>query len=95
MTRADRFALLFSLLAVLVSYFVTDRVFERMPHIEDEMAYVWQAQAMARGRLTLPSPPSSESFLVPFVVDFHGQRFGKYPLGWPAMLDWRCRHAPG
>jgi hypothetical protein len=86
MTRADRFALLLSLLAVLVSYFVADRVFERMPHIEDEMAYVWQAQAMARGRLTLPSPPSSESFLVPFVVDYHGQRFGKYPLGWPAML---------
>jgi 4-amino-4-deoxy-L-arabinose transferase-like glycosyltransferase len=29
---------------------------------------------------------SSGSFLVPFVVDYEGQRFGKYPLGWPAML---------
>src|SRR5512146_3111683 len=87
MTRSDRFALLLSLIAVAVAYLVTDRVFERMPHIEDEMAYVWQAQILAQGHhLTLPSPPSKESFLVPFVVDYHGQRFGKYPLGWPAML---------
>ena len=86
MTRSDRIALLLSLIAVAVSYLVADRVFERMPHIEDEMAYVWQAQILAKGHLTLPSPPSKESFLVPFVVDYHGQRFGKYPLGWPAML---------
>ncbi|NJN44595.1 MAG: hypothetical protein HC806_07670, partial [Anaerolineae bacterium] len=24
--------------------------------------------------------------MIPFVVDHEGQRFGKYPLGWPAML---------
>jgi 4-amino-4-deoxy-L-arabinose transferase-like glycosyltransferase len=65
---------------------VADRIFERMPHIEDEIAYVWQAQAIAHGRLTLPSPEYPKSFLVPFVVDYKGQRFGKYPLGWPALL---------
>lgn len=86
MTRADRLALLLSLIAIGVTYLVTVRVFESMPHIEDEMAYVWQAEAMAKGRLTLPSPPSRESFLVPFVVDYNGNRFGKYPLGWPALL---------
>jgi len=86
MSRSDRFALLLSLLAVWVSYTITVRVFESMPHIEDEMAYVWQAQAIAGGRLTLPSPPEAKSFLVPFVVDYQGQRFGKYPLGWPALL---------
>jgi hypothetical protein len=86
MSRADRIALLLSLLAVAVAYIVTDRVFERMAHIEDEMAYVWQAQAIAAGRLTVPSPPEPKSFLVPFVIDYNGQRFGKYPLGWPALL---------
>ena len=65
---------------------VADRVFERMAHIEDEMAYVWQAQAIAGGHLTLPLRRQTKSFLVPFVVDYNGQRFGKYPLGWPAML---------
>ncbi len=86
MSRADRFALLLSLMAVIAAYLVTDRIFERMPHIEDEMAYVWQAQAVAGGRLTLPSPSHPKSFLVPFVVDYQGQRFGKYPPGWPALL---------
>ncbi len=86
MSRADRIALLLSLLAVFVTYLVTDRIFERLPHIEDEMAYVWQAQAAAGGRLTVPSPEAPKSFLVPFVVDYNGQRFGKYPPGWPALL---------
>jgi hypothetical protein len=86
MTRADRLALLLSLMAVIAAYIVADRVFQLMPHIEDEMAYVWQADAISGGHLTLPSPPEHESFLVPFVVDYHGQRFGKYPPGWPALL---------
>jgi 4-amino-4-deoxy-L-arabinose transferase-like glycosyltransferase len=86
MTRTDRIALLISFVAVLAAYLVTDRVFERMAHIEDEMAYVWQAQAISRGYLTLPSPALPKSFLVPFVVDYNGQRFGKYPLGWPVVL---------
>ncbi len=86
MSRADRLALFLSLVAVFAAYWVTERVFESLPHIEDEMAYVWQAQAIAGGRLTLPSPPEPKSFLVPFVVDYNGQRFGKYPPGWPALL---------
>jgi hypothetical protein len=50
-----------------------------MAHIEDEMAYVWQAQAIASGHLTIASPPIPKSFLIPFVIDYAGQRFGKYP----------------
>jgi 4-amino-4-deoxy-L-arabinose transferase-like glycosyltransferase len=86
MTRADRIALVISLIAVLATYYVTLRYFEGIPHLEDEIAYVWQARAIAGGKLTVPSPPQSESFLVPFVVDHNGQRFGKYPLGWPVVL---------
>jgi hypothetical protein len=91
MTRSDRIALLLSLLGILASALVADRVFERMAHIEDEMAYVWQAQAIAGGRLTVPSPPEPKSFLYPFVVDYHGRRFGKYPLGWPVLLSFGVR----
>jgi 4-amino-4-deoxy-L-arabinose transferase-like glycosyltransferase len=80
-------ALVLSLLAGLVAYGVAGRVFERMPHIEDEIALVWQAQAIAQGDLTVPTPPHHRHFLVPFVVDYQGQRFGKYPLGWPALLS--------
>ena len=86
MSRSDRIALIFSLLAVLGAFLVHDQVFERMAHLEDEMAYVWEAEVIARGHLTLPTPPHPKSFLVPFVVDYQGQRFGKYPLGWPLLL---------
>ena len=86
MSRTDRFAILLSLLGVLAAYLVADRVFEGLAHLEDEVAYVWQAQALAGGALKLPSPPEPKSFLVPFVVDYNGYRFGKYPPGWPAVL---------
>ncbi len=82
----DLIALLISIAAVFAAYFVADRVYERMPHFEDEMAYVWQAQAIAGGDLALPSPPNPKSFMTPFVIDHNGARFGKYPPGWPAAL---------
>jgi len=71
----------------LSSALVTQRVFEGIPHIEDEIAYVWQAKALAEGQLKVPSPANTRSFLVPFVVDNQGERFGKYPPGWPAVLS--------
>ena len=86
MSRADKFAIFLSLLAGLVSYWVADRYYENLAHLEDEMAYVWQAQVIARGHLTVPSPSYPDSFLWPFIVDHNGQRFGKYPPGWPAAL---------
>jgi 4-amino-4-deoxy-L-arabinose transferase-like glycosyltransferase len=68
------------------SAWIAADIFEDLPHIEDEFAYLWQAHVMASGRIALPSPPEPESFLVPFVVDHDGLRFGKYPPGWPAAL---------
>ena len=87
MSLADRIALILSLLGILAGYIVSDRVFERMAHLEDEMAYVWEAKAIAGGHITVPSPPEPKSFLIPFVIDHNGQRFGKYPLGWPVLLS--------
>lgn len=88
MTRAgwDRIALAIALIAVVLSGAVALRVFEAIPHIEDEFANLWQAEIMAEGQAFVPSPPEAKSFLVPFVVDHNGRRFGKYPPGWPAAL---------
>ncbi len=86
MSRADWIAIFLSLLAVIIVFLVASGVFEDIAHLEDEIAYVWQAQVIAGGHLALPSPPHPRSFLVPFVVDYNGQRFGKYPLGWPVLL---------
>lgn len=87
----DRLALLVSLVVVLAAALVGSQIFENMPHLEDEFAYLWQAKTIAGGDLTLPTPEFSKTFKIPFVIDFHGQRFGKYPLGWPAALSLGAR----
>jgi len=84
-------ALLFSAAAIAASAWVALGVFEGLPHLEDEMAFLWEAGVMAEGNIRMPSPPSPRSFLVPFVVDHDGQRFGKYPPGWPAALSLGAR----
>ena len=45
-----------------------------------------QAQLAAHGQLRVPTPAHAESLFVPFVIDHHGWRFGKYPPGWPVVL---------
>lgn len=86
LARTDLAAAALALLAVAGSRWIGQTVFEDLPHLEDEFANLWEAEVMARGRIALPSPPEPESFLVPFVVDHQGLRFGKYPPGWPAGL---------
>ena len=75
-----------ALIAILAAYIISIYVFEQMPHVEDEMAYVWQAEAFAKGKLTMPSPPDAPSIMIPFVVDYHSQRFSKYPFAWSLVL---------
>lgn len=86
MSRIDRIALSLSIFTLLLAGWIGARVYENLPHLEDEMAYVWQAQVIAGGHLSLETPPCPRCFLVPFVVDANGLRSGKYPPGWPAML---------
>ena len=73
--------------ACLAAAWASQSVFERIPHLEDEFANLWEAQVMADGQIAQPSPSFPRSFMVPFVVDYEGLRFGKYPPGWPALLS--------
>lgn len=91
MQKAGWIAVLLSAASILAAYQVADRIFERVPHVEDEMAYVWQAEVYARGQLTAPAPPDTAEMMVPFVVNYHGQRFAKYPPGWPMVLSFGVR----
>jgi 4-amino-4-deoxy-L-arabinose transferase-like glycosyltransferase len=84
---ANRLILLICVLSFLITSAVAYFAFERLPHLEDEVAYLFQAKTMALGRLTVPSPPHPDAFWVPFVLDHQGQRFGKYPPGWPGLLS--------
>jgi hypothetical protein len=81
-----RLILLICLAALLATAAVAVLAFERLPHLEDEVAYLFQAKTLALGRLTVPSPEPEEAFWTPFVLDYQGRRFGKYSPGWPAVL---------
>ena len=87
MHKAGWIALVLSLAGVAAGRWMTVHVFEGLPHVEDEMAYAWQAEAYAHGHLTVPNPPDLDEMYVPFVINHNGQRAAKYPPGWPAMLS--------
>ncbi len=84
--HSTRWILLICALAFFSTAAVASFAFERLPHLEDEVAYLFQARTMGLGRLTVPSPPHPDAFWTPFVLDYQGQRFGKYAPGWPGVL---------
>ena len=86
MRKVEWIALFISLAGVAAAFLVAVMVFEAVPHVDDGMAYVWQANVVAHGQMTAPTPPEPKSMFVPFVVDANGHRSAKYPPGWPVVL---------
>jgi 4-amino-4-deoxy-L-arabinose transferase-like glycosyltransferase len=84
--RSSLLAAAITLVALGIGLGATRWVFQGLPHLEDEFAYLWEAHVMADGRIRLPAPEHAEPMLVPFVVQAEGFRFGKYPPGFPAAL---------
>ncbi len=82
-------AIILILFSMAMSALVSRAVFERLPHLEDEVAYLFQAKTYATGQLVVPTPEPRRAFWQPFVVDYAatGQRFSKYSPGWPAFLS--------
>jgi 4-amino-4-deoxy-L-arabinose transferase-like glycosyltransferase len=78
-------------LAFVASALFAARVADHLPHSEDEAAYLFQAQVFAENRLVVPSPPLPDAFWSPFVLDVGGQRFAKYPPGYPLLLQFGVR----
>lgn len=75
-----------ALLAFGLSAALSNSVFERLPHLEDEVAYLFQARTLAGGQIVVDTPQPRLAYWQPFIVDYGGHRFGKYSLGWPAQL---------
>jgi hypothetical protein len=60
---------------------------DRMPHIEDEAAYLFQARVFAEGQLWAPAPAPGDFFLYEHVI-LDGQRwFSKYPPLFSLLLS--------
>ena len=62
--------------------------FERIPHVEDEVAYMVQANTFAGGALTLPAPPeAAQPGLEYYLLEVKdGRWYSTSVPGWPAVL---------
>jgi 4-amino-4-deoxy-L-arabinose transferase-like glycosyltransferase len=75
-----------TVLVFLASLYVASNVLERVPHVQDSITYLFQAQTIAGGELWAPAPPSAMSFEQEFLLVQDGRWFGKYAPGFPLVL---------
>jgi hypothetical protein len=72
---------------------VSRTVFERLPHLEDEFGYLFEAKTFAGGHAWVQRNEPVAYLWQPFVVqpensvDGIQKRFGKYTPGWPLLLS--------
>ena len=65
---------------------ITRVLLEGIPHVQDSVAYDFQAKTLARGALYAPAPPNPPSFDFQFLIIRDGKWFGQYPWGHPLLL---------
>lgn len=83
----DRFVVVAALwvfvLAALLNFFV----YERHPHVPDEVAYLYHARFLAHGLLTTTAPPVPEAFET-YLMQVNGNVwYPAPPVGWPIVLS--------
>ena len=80
--RPGWIALAFAILAGLAGRFLLGD----MPHVSDEVAYQFQARAIATGRLAMPAPSLPDAFNFTHLMIDNGKWYGIMNPGWPALL---------
>ncbi|MGQ0642802.1 MAG: ArnT family glycosyltransferase [Gemmatimonadaceae bacterium] len=61
-------------------------VYQRIPHLPDEIVYELQAKYLAAGQLALPAPPAPSAFDVDLMYVDESRWFSMAPPGWPGLL---------
>ncbi len=82
----DRFALLAALWAVTVSAVLAWCVYQRHPHVADEVVYLYQARYFAAGELVMTPPPVEAAFQVDLTEYRPDKWYAVPPAGWSAVL---------
>lgn len=82
-------ALTFAGGAFAIAVYLNTVYLDRMPHVQDSVAYVFQAKIFVSGRLAAPPPPVADAFdfeIPPFMVVSDGKWASVYPFGHPLAL---------
>ncbi len=83
---AHTLAAVLSAAGLLATALIASSLLQRIPHVQDSVAYLFQAKTLALGRLSVPDPRPPIFFTEEFIPVHGGQWFGKYPPGWPVLL---------
>ena len=75
-----------ALVAAALAAFLSQRVFEGIPHVSDAVSYAFQGRILASGHLYLPPPPVGEAFAAQNVIVTNDRWCSKYPPGFPLLL---------
>ncbi|WP_209599290.1 glycosyltransferase family 39 protein [Ruegeria sp. HKCCSP351] len=75
--------------ATLVSAILAWTAFDRVPHVEDELAYLFQARTFAAGTLWAPAPPeAAHPALEYYLLEIHEGKWISVPAqGWAIVLS--------
>ncbi len=77
------------LVAATCYSWISFKLFQGIPHMDDSVASLFQARIFLSGNIVLPLPEKAEFFEL-FTVIGHDERLGRwagmYPPGWPALL---------
>jgi 4-amino-4-deoxy-L-arabinose transferase-like glycosyltransferase len=74
----------------IITLFLNYSYGSHMPHVPDEVAYIFQAKLMATAHMTAPLPTVQEAFdffYPPFFIPIDGRWAGIYPFGHPLILS--------
>jgi hypothetical protein len=85
--RIDRFALFCAIGVFLATTFLSVVIYQRHPHVQDEVLYLYQARAFSQGMLTTPAPAAPEGFYIYMIPFRSGDWYSPFPPGWPALLS--------
>jgi Dolichyl-phosphate-mannose-protein mannosyltransferase len=61
-------------------------VYERHPHVPDEVMYLYHARYLANWSLAAPAPPVPEAFSLYMIPHRSENWYSIFPPGWPAIL---------
>ena len=75
-----------AVVVLIVSALLAMTVYQRRPHIPDEVAFFLQAKYFAKGLLWMPAPAVPSGFGVDLMTIDGTRWFSAMPPGWPAVL---------
>lgn len=84
--RLDKFAWIAALFMFVLTASLSYFVYQAHPHVPDESQYIFQANYMAAGQLTVTPPLVPEAFSMYMTPTQEERWFGIFPPAWPALL---------